>query len=153
MQFLTEALIRQQVAEGLRAKRQAARQPFDPAELETPILQRWIQMRVALARKNRLLLTDQQFADMRSGRPFSSGDRARYVGPTRMERSPTTGRYVTRVQGQRGTITSVLRGREGQPLYTFMPDVPKETQALAATTDIEVMALTTADGLLFERVP
>lgn len=147
--FETEGTIRARVADLLRMKRRDA---FNPSELETPVFRRWIELRIDRARRCGRLLTDQQYADVRAQRALRAGDRARYVGPPRTERSRATGRFVLRPSGQVGTVTRALRHR-GSWVVTFVPDVSPELQALAETTDVEVLTLTTSRWTELERLP
>lgn len=153
MRFETEGTIRQSIAEGLRAKRLAQKKQFDPRELDSPVLERWFRARVATARRRNLLLTEQQLEDVRNARPLRRDDRARYIGPTRLEVSPATGKGILRPHGQTGSISEVQRGVGGRVILTFVPDVSKEVLDLAEHTDIEVMSLQTAMWTELERIP
>jgi hypothetical protein len=139
--YVTETLIRDRIAK-LFAER-AANTPKAAYDA-------WVESRIEDARKAKQLLTDQQFADQKRGLVVE--DVVRYVGPTRLEPSPKTGRGVLRPTGQVGTITRVERTSTGW-LYTFMPHVTAEARAYAETSDLEVLTLTTNDWTLFERIP
>lgn len=152
IRYETEAMIRETIAERLKAQRLAKKQTFDPAELSSPMYQQWIQDRIDDARRNRRLVTENQFADLRAGRSLQVGDAVRYIGPTIAETSRVTGRHVIRPHGQVGTITSVQRGGGGQIQHTFMPKVSAQTMALAEHQDVEVLQLITHNPLLFERL-
>ncbi|APU88915.1 hypothetical protein Rctr197k_104 [Virus Rctr197k] len=152
MRYETVGTIREQVAEALKRKKEARKQAFDPAELESTVYQRWIENRIEDARRNRRLITAQQHQDLMARRELRLDDRARYVGPPRLERSPASGKQILRPHGQTGSIAQVQRGLGGRPIWTFMPDVPKKTLDAAEVMDIEVMQLTTAEWTDLERI-
>lgn len=152
MRYETEGTIRRDIAEALRAKRMSQKKEFDPRELESDVMRRWFESRVKLARQAKRLLTEQQHADVISRRELQVDDRVRYVGPTRLEVSPRTRRNILRPHGQTGHITRVERGAGGRPIFTFMPDIPKQTLDAAEAMDIEILALITAEWTELERV-
>lgn len=163
-QFVTEAAIRKEAWDALYVKRavQQARQdektPVDVAaierEIEGPEYQKWIQDRVEAARAAGWLLSPQQAADIQVQRWLQEGDRVRFIGPSRMEKSPTTGRLVMRPTGQTGTVTSVTKNAWGQVTqFVVMPDIDRKTREAAdAGMTIEVLTLTTNKWIEFERI-
>ena len=152
MRYETEGTIRNQVADALRRKREATKKTFTPQELETELYQRWIKDRIADARRGHRLLTEQQYVDMMNKRELQVDDVVRYVGLSRLETSPATGKQILRPNGQIGSITQVQRGLGGRPIYTFMPTVSKKTLDVAEAMDVEVMQLITAEWTDLERV-
>ena len=93
--------------------------------LNTPQYRKWINDRVEDRRKRGLLVTEQQLEDIKRRRKLQEDDRARYVGPTRMEQTKG-GRTYTRQHGQTGTIRGAQRGADGRFVYVFQPDAPRE---------------------------
>ena len=152
MKYETESSIRQQVTEALRRKRQALKQDFKPEDLQSDLYKQWIQGRIDDARRSKRLVTEQQHADMMARRELKLDDHARYVGETRLETSPATGKQILRPHGQTGSITQVQWGVGGRAIYTFTPDIPKKTLDLAEAMDIEVMQLVTAEWTDLERI-
>jgi len=152
MRYETEGTIRRDIAESLRAKRMSQKKEFDPRELDTDVIRRWFDTRVKLAKRARRLLTEQQHADVISRRELQVDDRVRYVGPSRLEVSPRTGRQILRPHGQLGHVTQVQRGVGGRPIFTFMPDIPKQTLDAAEAMNIEILSLVTAEWTELERV-
>jgi hypothetical protein len=146
--FTTASLIEREVERNFRLKSPN----FDPTVLQTDRYRRWVEARIEDARRRGELLTEQQYLDLRIGRVLRVGDRARYVGPTRLEPSPFSGKLITRPEGQLGTVTHVM-GPPQRPIFSFMPDVPPDTRKAAADgLDVEVLRLETADWTLFERI-
>ena len=98
------------------------------------------------------LLTDQQHADHQAERKWKLGDRARYVGEDRLEKS-SRGTHIPRPHGQLAHVSKVLRKPSGTQVVWFMPDPPKEYNAI----DVEVCELVTTEGgknwFDFERIP
>jgi hypothetical protein len=159
--YVTEQDIRNEAANALLAKRSAQQEDgesVDPMviekELSDPRYQRWINDRIEMAKENGRLITPQQAADMKARRGFQEGDRVRYIGPTRLEKSPATGKLRERPSGQLGTINSVVQDTFGNVVqFTFMPDIDKQTREAAAQgLDVEVLQLVTAKWTEFERM-
>lgn len=162
--FVTEEDIRKEAFAALFAKRaeqQAHKDdkaPVDLAlierELAMPEYQSWIQDRIDDARRAGRLLTPQQAMDVRVGRWLREGDRARYLGPNRMERSNASGNHILRPTGQTGTITNVVKDAfGGLRQFTFMPDIDAKTRAASdAGMLIEVLTCTTNNWVEFERI-
>jgi hypothetical protein len=144
-------MVRERAKEEAKRAVVATKGTFDPTVLESETYAAWVENRVAAARASGLVVTQRQYADLTSRRDYKPGDRVRYVGPTRLEPS-RSGANVPRPHGQPGTITKVARSAAG-PVYTFMPDIDRETRAAAdAGLRVEVLTLETARFLDFERV-
>lgn len=152
MQYETEATIRQKVTDALQRKRDAQKKTFRPEELESPFYKQWIQNRVDDARRAKRLLTAQQYADYAARRDLRLDDPVRFVGESRLEPSRATGKQVLRPHGQTGRISQVQRGVGGRLIFTFTPDIPKQTRDAAVGLDIEVMQLVTAEWTDLERI-
>lgn len=84
-------------------------------EIDPVHMARLVKLQKKKAQEAGLLITEQQGADRAVGRALTNGDRARYVGPTRIE--DTNLGPVERPHGQTGTITET----HGQTLK-FVPD-------------------------------
>lgn len=109
----------------------------------------WIEQATERARAAGMLLSDVQYADSVAGRPLRTGDRARYVGPSRVE-SHEHGTYV-RVQGQEGTVIDVIdrTDRVGNVvLVTFQPDIESGAReaALTGVVNVVIGRLVVAEG-------
>lgn len=152
MHYETESTIREKVTDALRRKRQALKQPFDTREIDTPEYRKWVQDRIDDARRGKRLLTEQQHADLLAHRELQQDDRVRFVGESRLELSPASGRQILRPKGQVGTVAQVQRGAGGRPIFTFMPEIPKQTLDYAEAADVEVMVLITAEWTDLERI-
>lgn len=85
------------------------------------VVSRWAERSLEKLEQQGRLVTERQYQDHRRRRILTQGDRARYVGPERVE-AIDTGTYV-RPHGQEGTIVKTER-RGGETLVTFRPDVP-----------------------------
>jgi hypothetical protein len=139
MGYITEDQIRKQIhdslltrvrkededAEEAKQKGTEFKRRFSMALLDTPEYKRWIDQRIEDHRKRGLLVTSQQLTDIRYNRPLKEGDRAKFVGTTRIENT-RDGRSYTRQYGETGKITQAVRGPDGNHVYLFMPDYPKE---------------------------
>lgn len=90
-----------------------------------------------LAKQGRLV-TEQQYQDHRRRRLLRVGDRARYIGPDRVE--SVEGIDYTRPHGQQGVITDVKR-KGGGFLVTFRPDEPA-----VSTHVVDLVVLTNTPG-------
>lgn len=113
--------------EAVRAAEAAGQAPpqrkYSFALLETPEYQRWVADVIAAKKKDGLLVTAQQLADIKARRRLRPQDRARFVGESRIE--PTrAGRTYPRQHGETGIITEMLKRSDGKHIYTFMPDPP-----------------------------
>lgn len=164
--YTTEKRIREQAEREFLARRQVlldsehpelmkrAERDLNPELLTDPRFGEWISGLMERKRRDKLLLTERQYADLAVGRVLEEGDRAVYVGPTRMEPSPKTGRNITRPHGQRGEIIKVEKKANGFTIFTFLQDIAKETRDAAEVgLDVEVLALQTAEWTELERVP
>jgi hypothetical protein len=155
MEYMTEAQIRTQVVESLKAKRRDAKGEVDiqrvQAELADPKYSRWIEARIEDAKRAKRLVTERQLVDLRRRRELQVGDKVRYIGPQRLETSPVTGRGILRLTGQTGTITRVQK-TGSRSVFSFMPDIDKKTREVAEGMDVEVLELTTAEWIEFERL-
>lgn len=126
---------------------------FTPEE-RTRIGEQWIAKRIAAAKRQGRLMTEQQLADWRIVRKLGEGDRCRYIGPDRDEHTQAQ-LIVPRPHGQLGTIVSILDAKEGRILI-FRPD--KAEQPLHAPdvepqiVDLEVREYTPG-WLTLERIP
>jgi hypothetical protein len=147
--WVTERMIHRACESALRAKIEKQqklppekRKPYSLEDLRKPDYQAWIKDRVAAASAEGRLLTEIQYSDMLANRLFKVGDRARYVGPSRLEPA-SSGRMMARPSGQLGWITQCLRnGEKPQHWVTFRPDVPKGSE----TVDIEIVELHVLEG-------
>lgn len=114
MKLTSEAEIRRDINAAANAR---GRETLDQA-----VLDRWVQIQVAKARDEGVLITDIQLRDLRAKRKLVVGDRARYVGVDRDEELDA-GRKYRRPNGQMGVITQII----AQPdtpgrLVVFRPD-------------------------------
>jgi hypothetical protein len=138
MGYVTVEQIRQQALGALKARvleederakkaKEAGvefKRKYHMALFDTPEYKKWIDQRTEDMRRRGLLVTDRQLDDIRKGRRLEEGDKARYVGPDRLE--PTrSGRQYTRKSGETGRIVQAVKGNDNLYIYTFMPDVPE----------------------------
>lgn len=84
-------------------------------EIDPVHMARLVKLQKKKAQETGLLITVQQGADRATGRALTNGDRARYVGPTRIE--DTNLGPIERPHGQTGVIAET----HGQTLK-FVPD-------------------------------
>lgn len=86
------------------------------AQLGTTLdIEAWTKANLQRMRELGMLVTEQQYQDHRNVRKLREGDRARYIGPDRVE--PLDGGTYTRPHGQEGTVTLVKQG-----VVTWQPD-------------------------------
>jgi len=112
----------------------------------------WADKQIEKAREAHLLLTDQQHTDALAGRRWKIGDRARYIGPERVEVTDD-GKELFRRTGEIGTITSVT-GDKGVAICVFRPDVPEEAVRSADGTIVEIRFRENTPGAWkIERIP
>lgn len=139
-------------SEGTPTKPNAA---LDPALVDTPMFERWIQLRVEDARRRGRLVTSQQAADLRIARVLMQGDRVRYVGPAQRQVTDA-GHACWRKTGEEGRIVKVEKGPDGQRIFTFLPGYPKAALEPGGP-DIHLAALRVKEGtpgyFLLERIP
>lgn len=144
LQFTSVEQLWERAESNLRAHQEQNKKPYDPALLKTPEYTAWVDDIAKRHRERGLLLTKQQLADLK--RPLRAGDKARYVGPTTIERT-STGAEIPRPTGQEGVIIEV----SGNNVITFQPII---TQAQRETeTGGEIVRLVTKEWRLFERIP
>lgn len=109
MRYVTEAELaheaQRSIADAVREQRE-----IDPVHMA-----RLVRLQKKKAQEAGLLISAQQGADRAAGRVLASGDRARYIGPTRIE--DTNLGPVERPHGQTGVIAET----HGQTLK-FVPD-------------------------------
>lgn len=117
--------LRAEVAQRSRARAVAPR-----------VLERWIALRTDAARRAGRLLTDAQHDDLAAGRRLAIGDRARYVGPTRLEQVGA-GTYA-RPHGQLGLITQATCGADGGFVFVFTPELDPKIRDAALRDEIDV---------------
>lgn len=120
-----------------------------------PTFEKWYEEGVERAINDKRLMTEQQYADWRAGRHFQVGDRARYIGPQKMELTQS-GKYVQRQTGQTGHISHTERTYDGSLIFTFMPDVPPEVLEPGGPDLLVADAMVreyTEDFLYYERIP
>lgn len=131
--YVTESGLRKQASEG-----------------EAP--EGWVDKQIDKAREAQILLTDQQHADVLVGRRWKIGDRAKYIGPERVEKTDD-GKDVLRRTGEVGTITAVA-GDKGVAICMFRPDVPKEAVRSSDSTIVELRFRENTSGAWkLERIP
>lgn len=112
----------------------------------------WADKQITKARAAHLLLTDQQHVDVLAGRRWKIGDRARYVGTDRVEKTDDN-KDILRRTGEVGTITSVA-GDDGVAICVFRPDAPKEAIRAAESTIVELRFRENTPGAWkIERIP
>jgi len=91
------------------------------------LIERWIKHRIEVARENKILMTNQQYSDHKTGRGFQKGDAARYIGNERSEHCKD-GETRVRKNGQTGCITSVVIDGNTD-IVTFRPyNYPDEAE-------------------------
>lgn len=152
MDYTSETEIRTKVLNAAEAKARASAdtEGVFPAP-EPGVVERFIEQRIATARKQGKLMTDRQLADYRHGRTLRVGDLARYVGPDRSEEVRVGGKtaHVTRPHGQEGTIIDATRQGD-HVVVTFRPTV---NAVLANETIVELTVKEGTAGYLdLERV-
>lgn len=89
----------------------------------SPEYLRWVADRIKDARDRGLLVTAQQLNDVRARRRLLLGDRAKYVGLSRIE-TTRSGRSYNRMPGETGTISKAVLGSDQRYVYTFTPTIP-----------------------------
>jgi hypothetical protein len=166
--FITERQIRERAKTALldKAKQEEAqakeehwpddRRKYTADALRDPAFELWVREIVVEKMRAGLLVSDQQYADLKVGRRLQEGDRARFIGETRVE-GTKLGRNYTRPRGQEGKIvTAVLSLSDKKYVYTFLPDVPLHArdpdgpEFFVATCEFRE---STTGALAFERIP
>ena len=113
--YVTEADLTRQAGQALKDAIQSGELEAGDALTRARQMGRLVRMQREKAREAGLLLTPRQGADRDAGRTLQIGDRARYIGPTRLEDTPRGS--SSREHGQEGTVTAI----SGVTL-TFTPD-------------------------------
>jgi hypothetical protein len=170
--YVTEAMIRSDVEaafrtfaaeEALEAERAAAegrefKRRWNDRIIDSQEYKTWLKSRIADARRQGQLLTEQQYLDYRSGRRLQLGDRARYIGETRIEDTPYG--PEERPHGQSGRITAYAEDDDGLAILSFTPDPPPAAAAAgsdltADTTVLVRLIVREQEGshLQLERIP
>lgn len=146
--YTTEKRINDAIKQTVESAKQAGQTPKDD------VMARWAEQRLAEAEKTGRLISERQWADLREERFLKEGDRAKYVGPTRSE-TTSSGKQVTRPNGQEGTIIGALKTPGGIQV-TFQPDHPPAVvdtvKSDVELVRLEVMAITPGYFTL-ERLP
>lgn len=129
-----------------------------PTLPQTAVMNRWMDAVVRRAKRDRMLLTERQFADWKARRGFVIGDAAKFVGTSRDE--PVGDTVYTRTFGQVGTITEVNQGPSGTQIVTFRPKVAQVAQVAQDTAAAEaepIVELVVREGTHgywdLERIP
>lgn len=123
------------------------------SEKRLDVVEKWIGRLVADAKRRKVLMTEQQLADWRTGTEFKRGVNARYVGPTRDELLLTQNAIVPRHHGQLGFISSVTKQDNGLKLYVFHPTTPQRDVGNTDDFFVDLEFLERTPGfLLVERV-
>jgi len=126
--------------------------PLTITDINDPRWERWLQGRLDDMRRHHRLVTEQQLQDLKDRRPLKEGDKAQFVGASRVEET-STGRFVKRPHGQRGRIVRAIREKDGTWCYWFRPDAPPA----AELTKMEICEFyfkeTTRGYLEIERIP
>lgn len=107
-------------------------------DLNTGPINAWAQRGLDKLAAQGRLVTERQYQDHRRRRVLQPGDRARYIGPDRVEQ--VDGGDYTRPHGQEGTIQNIQR-KGGQFLITFRPDTPAPVQHV-----VDLVVLTNTPG-------
>jgi hypothetical protein len=135
--YVTEKQVREQVASSflaaIREEEERAKQAEERGvKIERkhtrdvfgdPRYERWVQDRLTSFRARGLLVTARQLEDAKNKRRLQEGDRARFVGCSRLERTRSNKMYQ-RNHGETGTIVLAEKGGDRRYIYTFMPDAP-----------------------------
>lgn len=167
--YMTEVQLREQVRrsfeEAARADEEAARaaaadgaeykRRYDTKKFGTPEYEAWIQHCIRRTRTAGRLVTPQQLADLAAKRPLREGDRAKYVGLTRLEPTQSGRRYL-REHGEVGRIVSAVKGSDGLHTCVFLRETtPAERDP--GGPQVFIARLRFAEGtpgyFLIERVP
>lgn len=104
MRLVTEDQLQREAAAALTAKVREAEEGADVKSLATSMA-RLVKIQVEKAKEAGVLLTPQQGRDRDAKRVLQPGDRARYVGPTRIE--DTQLGPLERLTGQEGYVAEV----------------------------------------------
>lgn len=78
----------------------------------------WVDQRAAALKKRNLLMTDRQLNDLETGRKYKVGDKAIFIGETRIEKIENV--EIERPSGQKGTIIEVGL-HQGAQIVRFRP--------------------------------
>lgn len=113
MEFIAEDALRAQLTVAAARKAKAHNKAPDPVTIEN-----WVRQCLARKTKEGALITQVQFDDLRNGRVLQVGDEARYVGPTRVER--TDHGNFERTTGQLGSVVRVT-AVTGSSLIVWRP--------------------------------
>lgn len=174
--YTSEAEIREHVMSAIKLnskrtadlkKLQEAGIEFDPTKMKVKIsdeqkmklTEEWIQKLIYTAKKQHRLMSDQQLQDWRLGVRLVRGARARYIGPSRDERTDNN-LIVPRENGQLGTIIRVQETKRGSKLgegriITFRPATA--VVPVSGSTEPQFVDLTVREGtpgwLHLERIP
>lgn len=128
--------------------------PLSLADIRDPRWEKWIQDRCDAMRAQGRLATDQQLKDLAAGRRLQEGDKARFVGKTRME-TTSNGTHLQRPEGQEGHIVKAMVGEDNVWCYWFRPNPPPV--AVTDGMDVEIAEFffkeNTRGYLEIERVP
>jgi hypothetical protein len=167
--YVSESAIRQRVLDALQqrvhedqmraeaAKKDGAeyKRKYHMALHDLPEYQRWVDSHVAKAKEDGRLITERQYADLQEGRWLQEGDRARYLGPTTLQKTQSGKNYL-RKEGETGTISQVLVGKDNVRQFWFLPDFPKNA-ADPHGPDVFIAQFHFMQGtpayFLFERIP
>lgn len=139
---------------GLKTSYESSQKKTLSIEEKTELGAKWLERLVQAAKTRGRLMTDQQLADWQVGRKLVRGDRAKYVGPSRIEQT-SNDFLVPREPGQIGTIVAVEETKEARFLV-FHPDVavaPIEAPGIERQlVDLQVREFTSG-WLCLERLP
>jgi hypothetical protein len=131
----------------LKQLRAAALTQGNNHTLPETALNAWAQSSLNKLEAQGRLVSEQQYLDQKNKRVLAQGDRAKYIGPDRVEH--TEDGAFTRVAGQLGTVQSVQNGPGNTFIVTWRPD------STAATTHVVELVVRTGTSGYFtlERVP
>jgi len=163
--LITPGQIRRRALHELKVKvdQEAERKKQDPNyrskpmsinDAKDPRWEAWIQARCKDMRAQGRLVTDQQLRDLTASRKLREGDKARFVGETRIEET-STGKHVERPEGQEGVIVKAMVGEDNVWCFWFRPKAPVGAEELEGTIELAEFFFkeNTRGYLEIERIP
>jgi len=128
--------------------------PLSIRDVNDPRWEKWIKNRCKDMRAQGRLVSDQQLKDLTGGRKLQEGDKARFIGASRVE-TTSNGTNLERPEGQEGRIVRAMVGEDNVWCFWFRPDAPRGAEVDGI--DIEIAEFffkeNTRGYLEIERIP